>query len=112
VPVQSGDKTRIVPVKVLLDSASHRSFTTERLAKQLQLTSQYKEVLSVSAFAARKPQEVSMYVVEFNVITKNKACMHFHTNVVEQRTGPIQRGPLQPADLEFLMSISANRLAA
>lgn len=52
-----------------------------------------------------------MYVVEFNVITKNKACMHFHTNVVEQITGPIQRGPLQPADLEFLMSISANRLA-
>jgi len=37
--------------------------------------------------------------------------MHFHTNVVEQITGPVQRGPLQPADLEFLMSISADRLA-
>ena len=37
--------------------------------------------------------------------------MHFHANVIEQITGPIQRGPLQPADLEFLMSISADRLA-
>lgn len=72
VPVQSGDKTRIVPVKVLLDNASHWSFITERLAIQLQLTSQYEKVLSVLTFAARKPQEVSIYVVEFNVITKDK----------------------------------------
>jgi len=34
--------------------------------------------------------------------------MHFHSNVIEQILGPIQRGPLQPADL---MSISADRLA-
>ena len=101
VPVQSGDKTEIVSVRVLLDSASHRSFMTERLAKQLKLTPQYKESLSVSTFAARKPQDVSTYVVEFNVITKDKNCLHFHANVIEQITGPIHRGPLQPADMVF-----------
>ena len=49
-------------------------------------------------FAVRKPQDVSTYVVEFNVITKDNNFMHFHINVIEQITGPIQRGPLQPAD--------------
>ena len=111
VPVQSSDRKRTILVKVLLDSASHRSFITERLAKQLHLTSQSKESLSVSTFAARKPYDVSTYVVEFNVITKDKSCMHFYANVIEQITGPIQRGPLQPADRDFLMSISADRLA-
>ena len=111
VPVQSGDKTEIVSVKVLLDSASHRSFMTERLAKQLKLTPQYKESLSVSTFAAKKLQDVSTYVVEFNVMTKDNTCMHFHANVIEKITGPIHRGPLQPADMAFLMSISADRLA-
>ena len=84
---------------------------TERLAKQLKLTPQYKELLSVFTFAARKPQDVSTYVVEFNVMTKYNTCMHFHANVIEQITGPIHRGPLQPADMAFLMSISADRLA-
>ena len=37
--------------------------------------------------------------------------MHFHANVIDQITGPIHRGPLQPADMNFLMSISADRLA-
>jgi len=88
---------------VLLDSGSHRSFITERLAKQLQLTSQFEESLSVSTFAARKPHDVSIYyVVEFNVITKNKSCLHFHANVIEQITGPIQRGPLQQQMWIFL----------
>ena len=111
VPVQSSDKRKTILVKVLLDSASHRFFMTEKLAKQLQLTPQYKESLSVSNFAARKPQDVSTYVVEFNVITKDKCCMHFHANVIEQITGPIQRGPLQPADMDFLGSISTDRFA-
>ena len=111
VPVQSGDKTEIISVRVLLDSASHRSFMTERLAKQLKLTPQYKELLLVSTFAARKPQDVSTYVVEFNVITKDKTYLHFHANVIEQITGPIHRGPLQSADMKFLMSISADSLA-
>ena len=110
-PVQLGDKTEIVSVRVLLDSASHRSFMTERLAKQLKLTPRCKELLSLSTLAARKPQDVSTYVVEFNVITKDKTYLHFHANVIEQITGPIHRGPLQPADMKFLMSISADRLA-
>ena len=110
VPVQSSDKRKTILVKVILDSASHWSLMTEKLAQQLQITPQYKESLPVSTFAAMKPQDVSTYVVEFNVITKDKCCMHFHTNVIEQITRPIQRRPLQPADMDFLRSISTDRL--
>ena len=40
VPVQSSDRKRTISVKVLLDSASHRSFITERLAVTPNLTVQ------------------------------------------------------------------------
>ena len=85
---------------------------TSRLAKQLKLTLQYNsELLSVSTFAARKSQDVSTYVVEFNVMTKDNTCMHFHANVIEQITEHLHREPLQPADMVFLMYVSADRLA-
>ena len=85
---------------------------TARLAKQLKLTLQYNsELLSVSTFAARKSQDVSTYVVEFNVMTKDNTCMHFHANVIEQITEHLHREPLQPADMVFLVSVSADRLA-
>ena len=55
--------------RVLLDSASHRAFMTEKLAKQLKLQPQYKELLSVSTFGAKNVQDVDTYVVDFNLMT-------------------------------------------
>ena len=40
--------------RVLMDSASHRTFMTEQMAKQLNLLSQRSESLSVSTFGTRK----------------------------------------------------------
>ena len=111
VPIQSNDGSKTISVKVLLDSASHCTFMTDRLAKQLQLVPQYKEALSVSTFAARKPQDVNSYVVKFNLVTKDRCCLQCHANVVEQITGPIQRGPLQLSDMDILLSISPDKLA-
>ena len=37
--------------------------------------------------------------------------MSLHANVLNQITSPIQRGPLQKADLEFLQSITSEKLA-
>ena len=48
---------------------------TDKLAKRLQLSSQYKEALSVSTFAA---QDVDTYVVQFNLITKNGTSFNYH----------------------------------
>lgn len=111
VPIQTADGSKIISAKVLLDSASHRTFMTDRLAKQLQLNSQRKETLSVSTFAARGPREVNTYVVHFNLVTKDGSCLPLHANVISQITGPIQRGPLQSSDMDFLLVISVDKLA-
>ena len=82
---------------------------TEKLAKQLKLQPQHKELLSVLTFGAKNPQDVDTYVVKFNLITKDKSPLQLHANVVHKITGSIQRGPLQSSDLEFLLSISPEK---
>jgi len=72
VTIQAAYGSKIL-AKVLLDSASHRTFMTDRLAKQLKLNPQQKEILSVSTFAARSPQDVSTYVVHFNLLNFSTA---------------------------------------
>ena len=111
VPIQATKGSETIMVKVLLDSASHCTFMTDRLAKQLQLKSERKELLSISTFAARGPQEVSTYVVHFYLITKDGSCLSLHANVINQITGPIKRGPLQSSDMDFLLLIAVDKLA-
>ena len=101
----------IISARILLDSASQRTFMTERLAKQLNLPSQRKETLSISTFGSHGPQSIDTYVVNFTIITKKGSSMSLCANVLNQITSPIQRGPLQKADLEFLQSITSERLA-
>ena len=60
VPVQSGDKTEIVLVKVLLDSASHHSFITVRLAKQLKGTRNCCQFLYLCYYEATSYKYIHM----------------------------------------------------
>ena len=110
VPIQTAEGT-IVMARFLLDSASHHTFMTEKLAKQLKLQPQRKELLSVLAFGAKNVQDVDTYVVDFNLMNKDDSPLQLHANVVHKITGPIQRGPLQSSDLEFLLSISPEKMA-
>ena len=101
----------IISARVLLDSASQRTFMTRRLAEQLKLPCQRKENLSISTFGSQGPQNIDTYVVHFTIITKDNSNMNLHANVLNQITSPIQRGPLQQLDLEFLKSISPEKFA-
>ena len=92
VPIQMVDGTTIM-ARVLLDSASHRTFMTEKLAKELKLQPKCKEMLSVSTFGAKNPYDVDTYdvdtyVVNFNVMTKDNLSLPLHANVVNKITGP------------------------
>ena len=69
------------------------------------------EMVSVLTFGAKNPYDVDTYVVNFNVMTKDNSPLPLHANVVNKIIGPIQRGPLQSADLEFLVSISSEKMA-
>ena len=62
----------------------------------------------MSTFGAGDPHDVDTYVVNFNVMTKDNSPLPLHANVVNKITGPIQRGQ---ADLEFLVSISPEKMA-
>ena len=98
----------IISARILLDSASQRTFMTEKLVKQLNLPSQQKETLSISTFGSKGPQSIDMYVVHFTIIIKENSRVSLHANVLNQITSPVQRGPLQQSNLEFLQSITPN----
>ena len=92
-----------VSARVLLGSASQRTFGTEQLAKQLQLPLQQKELLSISKFGGKGPEGFNTYVVQFGIIIKEGFLITLSANVLQQITRPIQRGPLQSSDFKFLV---------
>ena len=111
VPVQKVDGSTTVIARVLLDSASQRTFMTDRLAKQLKLVPEHRESLSVSTFGAEKASNINTYVVQFRVKTKDGSHMPMFANVLNQITGNIKRGPIHQKDLEFLQLIPQNKMA-
>ena len=62
VSIQSLDGSVTITAHVLLDSASQRTFITDRLARELKLVSKYKELLSVSTFGAEKASNVEAII--------------------------------------------------
>ena len=92
--------------RLLLDSASHCTFMTERLAKKLQLPVERKKSLSVSTFAANHSKELDTYIVKFDVILKDGSSVKLEANVLKQLTRPIHRRPLQSFDIHVLKALS------
>ena len=90
VPIQSLDGSVTVTARVLLDSASQRTFMTDRLARQLKPVPEHRELLSVSTFEAEKASDIDTCVVHFRVKTKDGSHMLMFANVLKQITGNIQ----------------------
>jgi len=69
----------IISARLLLDSASQRTFMTERLATKLGLPSQRKETLSISTFSSQCPHTIDTYVVHFEYPNSLllRRCWHF-----------------------------------
>ena len=89
VPIKVSDGSATIMVKVLLNNASHHTFMTDQLAKKLKLILELKELLFVSTFAAKTPQQVKAFVVHFNVIAKdNYLCLSLYANMINKITGP------------------------
>ena len=62
VPIKRLDGSFTITSRVLLDSASQRTFMTDCLVRELKLVSKYKELLLVSTFGAEKANNVDTYV--------------------------------------------------
>jgi len=54
---------------------------------------------------------IDTHVVHFTVITNESSNLNLNANVLTHITSPIQWGPLQPSDLQFVQSISPEKLA-
>jgi len=106
-----GENGQVVRARVLLDSASQRTFMTNQLAQRLKLSIKHKECLSVSTFGASKATNIDTYVVNFKVYTNDGSDLTLSANVLKQITGSIQRNPLLQKDLEFLKLFPSNKLA-
>jgi len=78
---------------------------TEQMAKRLNLSPQRTESLLVSTFGTKKTQSLETYVVNFNIITKEGKLMSVCANVLQQITGPIRRGPINQADVDFFKQL-------
>ena len=83
VPVQSVNGSLTVTARILLDSASQRTFMTDQLAKRLKLTPEYRELLSVSTLGAGKATDVDTYVVHCRVKLKDGLHMLMFANVLK-----------------------------
>ena len=94
--------------RLLLKSAGHRTFMTEKLAKKLKLPVERKESLSVSTFAANHSKELNTYVVKFDVILKDGSSVKLEANVLKQLTRAFHWRPLQSFDIQFLKALSLN----
>ena len=106
-----GENGQVVRARVLLDSASQRTFMTNQLAQTLKLSIKHKECLSVSTFGASKAANIDTYVINFKVFTNDGSDLTLSANVLKQITGSIQRNPLLQKDLEFLKLFPSNKLA-
>ena len=110
VVLQSTDGSVRATARVLLDSASQRTFMMDQLARQFRLKVEHKELLSVSTFGATQATKMDTYVVHFNVELKDKSLMLMSANVLKQITGNIQRSPLRTKDQEFLQLIPKSKM--
>ena len=111
VSIQNSEGNDEIKARVLLDSASQRTFMTNKLAQRLRLPSEHKEYLSVSTFGAVKSTNIETYVVNFKVKIKDGSYLLLSANVLKQITDGIQRSPLLQKDIEFLRFIPQNELA-
>jgi len=91
-----------MPVRLILDSGSQKTYVTEKVAKELKLNLGPFENLSIATFGANqskklqcKPSKLQLYLKDGSLISKD-------VTVVLSITGRITRTPLSTADVKFL----------
>ena len=91
------------PVRVLLDSGSHRTYMTKSLADRLGVKSLHKEQLAVCTFGSKHPHHLETLYVQFELPLHNGATMTMFANVLSGTiTRPISRSPVQAQDMPML----------
>lgn len=94
VEMQSLDKKIHVNARLVLDSASQRSYISESLSHHLNLKAVGHEKLTVNTFGSGPPKLINTSVVELQIKTLDGTFLKVTANVVPVITGSIQRIPI------------------
>ena len=78
-------------VRILLDSGSQRTYTTENLAKKLGLKSERQEQIKLVTFGSDKPTILKTKVVKLCIKLNNGKSMDLCANIVPVISGTVSR---------------------
>ena len=91
-----------MPVRMILDSGSQRTYVTEKLAKEIKLNLGPPESLSIVTFVANQSTKLQCKSSKLQLHVKDGSVMSLDVTVVPSITGRITRTPLSQADAKFL----------
>ncbi|XP_065892752.1 uncharacterized protein [Dysidea avara] len=91
-----------MPVHLILDSGSQRTYVTEKLAKEIKLNLGPSESLSIATFGANQSTKLQCKSSKLQLHLKDGSVMSLDVTVVPSITGRITRTPLSQADAKFL----------
>ena len=91
-----------MPVRLILDSGSQRTYVTEKLAKEIKLNLGPPESLSIATFGANQSTKLQCKSSKLQLHLKDRSVMSLDVTVVPSITGRITRTPLSQADAKFL----------
>jgi len=80
------------PVRLPMDSGSHRSYVSEALAEKLQLQEHGKEDIHIITFGSQTAKRVATKIA---IKLKNGSRMTMTVNIVPTISGELQRKPLK-----------------
>ena len=91
-----------MPIRMILDSGSQRTYVTEKLAKNLKLKLNPIEKVTVATFGSDKVKLIKYRPTKLQLSLRDGSLMPVEASVVPHITGKLSRIPLNTEDLTFL----------
>ena len=101
----------IVLCRLVLDTASCRTFITKALAEKLNFYLDKSQTLSISTFGSSKPETVKTALAKVEIFQKYGSLKGITVNILPKLTSDIYREQLPWTDLDFLCKFPPNKLA-
>ena len=88
--------------QILMDTGSQRTYVTEEIVKQLQLSPSAREIYAVFTFGSSKPKQISTLLIAFDLKLNNRRNVTITASVAPKISGEILRSALDNASIEKL----------
>ena len=103
--VKNPETLETAPVRLLLDSGSHRSYISERLARELNLKSDGEQDIRVVTFGSMASKRITTKFTKLDVKLKNGKHIQITINIVPVISEELQRRPLKDLSSDSVKDI-------